>query len=55
MFALWTPPSPPTSITPDVRLVLTNAIYFKADWKAKFDKSKTRDRTRADLSQPTAG
>ncbi len=25
-------------------LVLTNAIYFKGDWAAKFDKAKTQDR-----------
>jgi serpin B len=34
---------PPGSIKPDTRLVLTNAIYFKGDWDAQFDKASTRD------------
>lgn len=34
---------PPSSITPDTRLVLVNALYFKADWMDKFDKGRTRD------------
>lgn len=35
---------PEGAITPDTKLVLTNAIYFKGDWLYKFDKSKTKDR-----------
>ena len=31
----------PEAITPLTKLVLVNAIYFKGDWEAKFDKSKT--------------
>jgi serpin B len=31
-------------LTPDIRLVLTNAIYFKADWVRPFKKRVTRDR-----------
>jgi serpin B len=29
------------SLGPDTRLVLVNALYFKADWEKKFDASKT--------------
>jgi serpin B len=34
---------PPRVIDELTRLVLVNAIYFKADWAAKFDKAATRD------------
>ncbi|MBN1696440.1 MAG: hypothetical protein JW881_02895 [Spirochaetales bacterium] len=34
---------PPGSITDLARLVLTNAIYFKATWLDKFDEAQTRD------------
>ncbi|MBU0515145.1 MAG: serpin family protein, partial [Proteobacteria bacterium] len=34
---------PPNSITGNVRLVLTNAVYFKSAWWLKFDPAKTVD------------
>jgi len=33
----------PGVLTPLTRLVLTNAIYFKGDWAAKFKESRTKD------------
>ncbi len=34
----------PSSITPTTRFVLTNAVYFKGQWKNKFDPANTRKR-----------
>ncbi len=34
---------PPGALTPDTRLVLTNAIYFNAAWLYQFEESVTRD------------
>lgn len=35
---------PPGSLGPNHRLVLTNAVYFLADWQRKFQGSDTRER-----------
>ncbi len=32
----------PSSVTPTTRFVLTNAVYFKGQWKTKFDPAETR-------------
>ena len=34
----------PESLGQDTNLILVNAIYFKADWKYKFDKTKTEEK-----------
>lgn len=34
---------PPASLTSDTRLVLTNAIYFKANWLSQFDADDTEE------------
>ena len=46
---------PPTSITQDSRLVLTNALYLKAEWAQEFPAKATRNEpfTRADGSTVT--
>lgn len=36
---------PPGSIDPATRVVLVNAVFFKAFWKSKFDKTRTHKRT----------
>src|SRR3712207_1008124 len=36
---------PPGSVTPDTRMVLANAIYFKASWLSTFDEAATQDGT----------
>jgi serpin B len=35
----------PNHITPATRLVLTNAIYFKAEWESKFARETTREQS----------
>ncbi|NJE11103.1 serpin family protein [Thermococcus sp. MAR1] len=32
-------------LTPDTRLIITNAVYFKANWSSRFDPSETRNGT----------
>lgn len=46
---------PPGSVDSCTRLVLTNAIYFKATWQNKFDEQDTKEETftRLDNSQVT--
>jgi serpin B len=46
---------PPGSVDDYTRLVLTNAIYFKATWQNKFDEQDTKEETftRLDNSQVT--
>jgi serpin B len=34
---------PSGSLTPDVRLALTNAVYFNGDWASPFDPNNTQD------------
>lgn len=34
---------PPSGVTPETRLVLVNAIYFKAQWAEAFEESQTKD------------
>jgi serpin B len=36
---------PPGAVTPATRLVLVNAVYFKAAWQDPFSESATRDQT----------
>jgi serpin B len=36
---------PPKGVSPITRLVLTNAIFFKASWHVPFDEKKTKDET----------
>lgn len=44
---------PQGSITTETRLVLTNAVYFLADWLYTFDKNKTKDADFTLLDQTT--
>ena len=41
-------------LTPDLVMVLMNAIYYKGDWTNKFDESATQDRTFTFLDGSTA-
>jgi len=44
---------PKGTITADTRLVLTNAVYFLADWLYTFDKNKTEDAEFTRVDQTT--
>jgi serpin B len=45
---------PAGTVTADTRLVLVNALYFKADWQGKFEKFQTRDEDFATTPQAHA-
>merc|ERR1711953_876127 len=40
----------PGDISGETRLMLLNAVYFKANWKAQFDKHRTRKSVRFDVT-----
>jgi len=44
---------PPTAIDADTRLVLANAIYFKAPWLKPFDEAETRNEPFTTLAGPS--